>query len=108
MSIKHATPLHYAVSSAQPKILQCLIASNANPNIRKNDSLTPLHIVCNQAGIPPKTEVNADATALEMAGILLKAKADPHMDSILGTAFQIAISKQNAQLLLLLFLHRNN
>ena len=43
------TPLHYAVFSAQPKILQCLIASNANPNIRNRDGFTPLHIVCNQA-----------------------------------------------------------
>ena len=108
LDVKHATPLHYAVSSAQPKILQCLIASNANPNIRNDLGLTPLHIACNQAGILPKTEVNADATALEMAGILLKAKADPHMDSIFGTTFQIAIRKQNAQLLLILFLHRNN
>ena len=105
---KHQAPIHYAVSNAQPKILHCLIASNANPNIRNHLGLTPLHIACNQAGILPKTEGNADATALEMAGILLKAKADPHMDSILGTAFEIAISKQNAQLLLILFLHRNN
>ena len=108
LDVKHATPLHYAVSGAQHKILQCLIASNANPNIRNSFGLTPLHIACNQAGIPPKTEVNADATALEMAGILLKAKADPHMDSKFGTAFQIAVRKQNAQLLLILFLHRNN
>ena len=32
---KHLTPLHFAASNAHPKILQCLIASNANPNIKK-------------------------------------------------------------------------
>ena len=105
LDVKHATPLHHAVSNAQPKILQCLIESNANPNIRNGFGLTPLHIACLQAC--RTAEVNTGAAFLEMTGILLKAKADPHMDSIFGTAFQIAI-RQNAQLLLILFLHKNN
>ena len=45
------------------------------------------------------------AIALEMTGILLKAKADPYMDSKLGTAFEIAIRGQNVQLLLILFVY---
>ena len=97
------TPLHYAVSSAQPKILQCLIESNANPNIRNRDGFTPLHAACDQACCTPGiTRVNI-AAAFEMTGILLKAKADPYMDSKLGTAFQIAIKYQNIPLLQLLY-----
>ena len=101
---RHAAPIHFAVSSAQPKILHCLITSNANPNIRDSNGYTPLHIACMLACIKPGNRL---ATFLEIAGILLKAKADPHMDSKYGTAFQIAITRQNIHLLLVLFVHRN-
>ena len=102
LDVKHQAPLHYAVSKSQPKLLQCLIASNANPNIRDGEDFTPLHTACVFACCTPEIGVNI-AQALEMAGILLEAKADPHMDSKFGTAFQIATRGQNVQLLLILF-----
>ena len=104
------TPLHYVVSSnAEPKLLQCLIASNANPNICNRDGYTPLHTACvlSCCSIPGIARKNT-VIALEMTGILLKAKANPYMDSKLGNAFQIAIRGQNVQLQLILFLHSNS
>ncbi len=97
----HAAPIHYAVSSTRPYILRCLIASNANPNIRNSDGFTPLHIACVLACCTPGIGVNI-AIALEMTAILLKAKADPHIDSKYGTAFEIAIRHQNIVLLQIL------
>ena len=102
---KKDAPIHYAVKCANIKLLQSLIASNANPNIRDSEGFTPLHIVCLQASFKkPGTESNT-AIVLEMTEILLKAKADPDMGSSCGTPFQIAFAGENIHLQQLLFSH---
>ena len=69
------TPLHFAAAVANPKILKCLIASNANPNIQNQEGATPLYVLCDDF------EGTILRFLVESVNILLEANADPNVQT---------------------------
>ncbi len=90
---KGGTPLHIACHNGHVEIVKQLLRdNNTDPNIRNKHGFTPLMEACL-------------AENVEIATILLRAKANPNIASGLGTPLQVAIARRNSSLIKILREH---
>ena len=87
LSAKLGTPLHFACHYRHIEIVKALLKdNNTNPNIRNEYGITSLMYACL-------------AENVEIATILLRAKADPNIGSSQGTPLHVALITQNTSLI---------
>ena len=93
LSAKLGTPLHFACHYRHIEIVKALLKdNNTNPNIRNEYGITSLMYACL-------------AENVEIATILLRAKADPNIGSNQGTPLQVALITRNTSLIKILREH---